>query len=78
MFLIKSYQKKIFFLSNVKNISEAMKNKGLLIKKLKNRNNTGSFRINYVCRVEFVYDQMLDFLQVEKITITKIHPHKYQ
>lgn len=60
-----------------KNIFEAKKNKGLNIKKLKGLKNTGSFRLSKDIRVNFEYKNSENFLEVEKITIVKIHFHKY-
>ena len=71
------FKKAESYINTCKNIAETWKYKGLKIKRLKDRKNVGSFRINKKWRVEFEFENFENFLEEEKITIIKIHPHKY-
>lgn len=73
----KQFQKSKNYIIASKNIGEVQKHTGLKIEKLKGLKNIGSFRFSKKWRVNFTYEEIENFLEVEKIIIIKIHPHKY-
>ena len=77
-FKFNSFKKAIMSLTVADNIQEVIKNhRGLRIEKLRGFKNTGSFRISRSYRVNFKYNESIDFLLAREIVIVKIHNHKY-